>query len=94
MTRYDEASLCELLDTETMKAVFRLYGIEYKKIAVRLGISRQLIYYKLKQAAFKPHEKRKILNILMQQYGMEATELMLLSKMINTAKKVKVDESN
>ena len=86
--KYNEGEILKLLDTDTLKALWRLYGINYQKIAFRLGVTRPAIFYKLEQNAFKPLEKKIILSMLLNHYGMEVTELIIINKMINSAKKV------
>lgn len=85
--RYDKAELLKLLDADTIKALLRLYGIDYKKIAIRFDQTRPAIYYQLKNDSFKDYQRAIILD-LFTQHGLEATELILINKMMTTMKKV------
>ena len=87
--RYDKAELLKLLDADTIKAIARLYGIDYKRIAIRFGLTRPAIHYQLKNNSFKDYQREIILD-LFTQYGLEAAELILINKMMTTMKKVKL----
>lgn len=89
MNKYDKAELLQLLDAETIKALLRLYGIDYKNIAIRFGQTRPAIYYQLKNDSFKDYQREIILNLFIQ-YGLEAAELILINKMMATMRKVNV----
>ncbi|MGE6488787.1 hypothetical protein [Paenisporosarcina sp. NPDC076898] len=93
MNRYDKAELLKLLDADTIKALLRLYGIDYKKIAIRFGQTRPAIYYQLKNDSFKDYQREILLNLFIQN-GLEAAELILINKLMTTMKKVKTNEAN
>ncbi|WP_066385483.1 hypothetical protein [Neobacillus mesonae] len=86
--KYDKAELLMLLDSATIKALLRLYGLGYKSIAVRFGVTRPAINYMLRHDSFKDYQRQILLDLFFQ-LGMEATELILINKMINTTGRCK-----
>ncbi|WP_413308815.1 hypothetical protein AA0X95_11045 [Bacillus sp. 1P10SD] len=78
--------ILNLLDTATLSALFKLYNIKYSSIAVRLRCTKANITYKQQTDSWKDYELQIVLEIL-QQYGLEITELILINRMVNTAKK-------
>jgi hypothetical protein len=88
LDRFDKTEVLKLLDKETILALLAIYGIRHKSLAARFHVSRPAISYLLKHDAFKPYQRELILNLLMD-HGMELLELILVNRMVNTAKKVK-----
>ncbi|MFJ7994291.1 hypothetical protein ACIQY5_19210 [Peribacillus frigoritolerans] len=88
LDKFDKTEVLKLLDKETILALLAIYGIRHRNLAARFNVSRPAISYLLKQDAFKPYQREVILNLLLDN-GMELVELILVNKMVNTAKKVK-----
>ena len=85
--QYETKEIIKLLDSDTISALFRLYGITYDTIGIRMRMTRQAVTYKIKHDAFKDYEREIVLQLL-QQHGLEISELILINKIINTAKNV------
>jgi hypothetical protein len=86
--KYDKKEVLKLLDANTMKALLRLYGLDYKFLAVRLGCTRPNIHYHLKHDTFKDYQRENILELLFKQ-GLEVAELVIINQLVNKQKKVK-----
>ncbi|MBN3553302.1 hypothetical protein JYA63_03425 [Fictibacillus nanhaiensis] len=93
MNKYDKTEVMKLLDEKTLKALLRLYGIDYKFLAVRLGCTRPNIHYHLKHDTFKQYQRENILELLFKQ-GLEVAELVIINQLVTKQKKVKADEVN
>ncbi len=93
MDRYDKAELIKLLDADTLVALLKIYGITYKHLAIRLNVTRPAISYHVKNNSFKSHDLRIVLDLLFN-HGLEVAELILINKMVNTARKVKRSNAN
>jgi predicted XRE-type DNA-binding protein len=85
---YKKAEVLKLLDAETITALLKIYNLKYENIAIRLHITRQAIVYKMRKDRWKDFEKEIVLDLL-QQHGLEITELILINKMVTTSRKVK-----
>ncbi|USK45517.1 hypothetical protein [Cytobacillus oceanisediminis] len=85
MNKYDKSKIIPLLDAETISALLRIYGIGYKNLAVRFGVTREAVWYRQKVDCWKPYEREMLLDLFVS-YGMELAELILLHQMINKRK--------
>jgi hypothetical protein len=87
---YDTKEVVTLLDAPTISALFKIYDIGYKQVALRFRYSKANVTYKMKTDSWYLHERQMLLE-LFQQHGMEIVELMLINQMTNKAKKLKKD---
>jgi DNA-binding helix-hairpin-helix protein with protein kinase domain len=85
MNNYDNKQVIQLLDSSTISALFRLYGIQYDSIAFRLRQTRQAIVYKQKHDRWKDYE-REIVFQLLQENGLEISYLVLINTMVHLQK--------
>lgn len=88
LDRFDKTEVLKLLDKETILVLLAIYGIRHRNLAALFNVTRPAISYLIKHDAFKPYQREVILNLLLDN-GMELLELMLVNKMVTTAKKVK-----
>ncbi|MFB5196154.1 hypothetical protein ACE198_14695 [Neobacillus sp. KR4-4] len=85
---YDNNQIIQYLDSATISALFRVYGIKYDAIGMRLRCTRQNIVYKMKTDSWKDYERQMVLELL-RQHGLETVELILINRMVNTSKNLK-----
>jgi hypothetical protein len=93
MNRYDKTELLKLLDSATISAILRIYGITYKHLAIKLNCTRPNVSYHIKHDSFKGFEREVILDLFFQ-HGLEVVELMLINNMVKTAKKFNKEGGN
>lgn len=85
---YEKKAFLQLLDPQTIQSMMRIYRINLKHIAGRLGISRQGTHYLLKEDRLKDYQKEIILQLL-TDYGAEYLEILLIHTMIHKQRKIK-----
>jgi hypothetical protein len=85
--RYETSELIQLLDSDTIEVLFKVFNLNYKHIAIRLRCTPQNIAYKMKTNSWKIHEKKLLLE-LFRQHGLENLELILFHQITNKTKKV------
>ncbi|QFT88070.1 hypothetical protein FIU87_05405 [Bacillus sp. THAF10] len=85
MNTYDKSKLINLLDSATITALLRLYGLNYKHFAIRFNVTREAIHYRMKTDCWKAYERELILELFIS-HGLEMAELMLIHQMVTKRK--------
>lgn len=83
---YDSKQIIQLLDANTIGALFRLYGIKYDSVAFRLRVTKQSIVYRQKMDSWKPWERELVYEIL-KQHGCDSTLITIVNLMMQNQKK-------
>jgi hypothetical protein len=91
--KYEKSSVLQMLDSETVTCLLKVYNLTYQHIAIRMRCTRQNVLYLLKSGNMKDYQKEIILDIF-TSYGMEIAELMLLHQMTSKAKNLKKGRDN
>ncbi|WP_413299712.1 hypothetical protein AA0X95_16600 [Bacillus sp. 1P10SD] len=86
--KYEKHEVLKMLDSDTISALLKIYGLTYQHLALPLRCTRQNVLYLLKSGNMKDYQKAIILDIF-TSYGMETAELMLIHQMTSKAKKLK-----
>lgn len=82
-----KAEMLKLLDASTIVALLKIYGLNYRHVAIRLNCVRQNISYLLKHDSFNEHQREVVLELLLQ-HGLEASELALIRHMTKKVKQL------
>jgi hypothetical protein len=86
MMNYDSKEIVTLLDAPTISALFKIYDIGYRVMALRLRCSKANITYKMRTDSWYQHE-RQMLYDLFKSHGCDDTFIILLNTMVNKQKK-------
>jgi hypothetical protein len=84
---YESKEIVKCLDAPTISALFKIYDIGYKQVALRFRYSKANVTYKQRTDSWYPYE-REMLYDLFKSYGCDDTFIILLNTMVNKTKKV------